>query len=90
MAPTGSEASHLRSAIKECGDLNQVSSNTEEENCADVFGKSTPVAHDKCKTDEAENILTNPELIKQVFVMEEFWIPLYNDSRSFLNYRIRS
>lgn len=65
MAPTGSEASHLRSAIKECGDLNQVSSNTEEENCADVFGKSTPVAHDKCKTDEAENILTNPELIKQ-------------------------
>ena len=74
MAPTGSEASHLRSVIKECGDINEIRSNTEEANCADVFGKSTPVGLDEWKdgtpqyeTDEAENILTNPELIREVF-----------------------
>ena len=73
MAPTGSESSHLRSVIKECGDINHVSSNTEDANCADVFGKSTPVGLDECKdgisqyeTTEAENILTNPELIREV------------------------
>ena len=79
MAPTGSEASHLRSVVKECGDIYQKSSSADEANCADVFGESTPPGAEECKdgaspykTDEAENILTNPELIKEVFHNDQF------------------
>merc|ERR1712228_42211 len=56
----------------ECGDIYQKSSSADEANCADVFGESTSPGAEECKdgaspykTDEAENILTNPELIKE-------------------------
>ena len=74
MAPPAAESCHLRPAVSNGYEkLDDKSSNVEDERCADVFGTSeindsgeTPLAVIPETEEPGNNLLINPDLIKEV------------------------